>query len=131
MLREPRCIWAARRRPRHQFRLLHAQKLTGSLAAGDAGGGGAQGGRHGARVLWRECAGGWEVLLPVAGLAVCRWAGGKVKMGEGGGGRAGFMPAWGRAHAVLRCTLWPGGGSAACRCQHVSRSLKWVQQVCA
>ena len=42
-----------------------------------------------------------EVLLPVAGLAVCRWAGGKVKMGEGGGGKAGFMPACGRAPAVL------------------------------
>jgi len=38
---------------------------------------------------------GWEVLLPVAGLAVCRWSGGEVEMGEGGGGRAGFMPACG------------------------------------
>ena len=101
VLREPRWIAAPRRLPGRQQRPMQPLQLTRGAAEGDAGGGGALGGSHGgaARRWTAAVAGGG--LLPVAGLAGCRWAGSKEGMVRRAAERGALCPCGGPA-------LWSG-----------------------
>lgn len=110
-----------------------ALRLTGGLKAGDAGGGGAQGGRHGAGACrlerwWPNCA------AAACGRPCCVLVGRRL---DGNGaeerGRAGFMAAAGARAVDLQCrSAARCGGAMAQRAaaQHVSRSLPWQHARC-